>query len=203
MLAENRVIAISPSCQLYFNWPPLTFGKTGSNRSHQPALFVYTSVWLPDLPSPPALLTLQHTRAPVKLLREGGAGQSVERLSPLSRGGGSPPSSLASKTSRSQIGSSLCFLASCYAVSPLRCSRRGGSLDCKWEVRPCPFLSLPSCTCPRLYVFVARWDKIYDIFFLSWPSQNLLSSSSQRSAAYAYSVRMCPVFSGSDAGAQI
>lgn len=64
MLAENRVIAISPSCQLYFNWPPLTFGKTRSNRSHQPALFVYTSVWLPDLASPPALLTLQHTRAP-------------------------------------------------------------------------------------------------------------------------------------------
>ena len=64
MLAENRVITISPSCQLYFNRPPLTFGKTRSNRSHQPALFVYTSVWLPDLASLPALSTLQHTPAP-------------------------------------------------------------------------------------------------------------------------------------------
>lgn len=43
MLAENRVITLSPSCQPYFNWPPPTFGKMRSNWSHQPALFVHTS----------------------------------------------------------------------------------------------------------------------------------------------------------------
>lgn len=37
---------------------------------------------------------------------------------------------------------------------------------------------------------------------LGWPSQNLLSSSSQRSAEYAYSAHAYPVFFGSDAGAQ-
>lgn len=62
-LAENRVIVLSTSCQLYFNPPPLTFGKTRSNRSHQPGLFVYSPGWLPDLASPPPLLNLQHTRA--------------------------------------------------------------------------------------------------------------------------------------------
>lgn len=61
MLAETRVIAISPSCQLYFNWPPPTFGKMRSNRNRQPALFVYTSVWLHDLASPPGFSTSQHT----------------------------------------------------------------------------------------------------------------------------------------------
>ena len=116
MMTENRIIAVSPSYQLCFNQPPLTFGNKRINRSHQPYLPVYTSVQLSDPASPPALLNLQHTWAPWNYSGREEQRGAWNNLVLQSRGGGSPPSSPAIETSPSQIRSSLCFLASCRAV---------------------------------------------------------------------------------------
>lgn len=152
---ENRVITISPSCQLYFNRPPLTFGKMRSNRSHQPASSVCVHLCLVTPPRQPACFIefTAHT-GPMKLVCEGGAGQSVEQLSPPSEAGALPA---ARPAKRAVPKSPACCV---FWQAGVRYRRKAGCLDCKLGVKTCPFLSLPSCTCPVLYAFIGWWDKI-------------------------------------------
>lgn len=153
MLAENRVIVISPSCQLYFNRPPLTFGKMRSNRIHQPALFVYTSVWLPDLASPPALLTLQHTRAPWNYSRREEQGRAwnnfilwVEEAGPLP----------AARPAKRAVPKSAACCVFCQAVVQYRhygVLAKAAVWIVSWEWNPAPSSPSPPAPVP-FYMFL-------------------------------------------------
>lgn len=164
MLAENRIVETSPSCQLYFNQPLLTAGNE-EHMSHQ-------QFWLCAVPLS-SHLTLQPAcftdfiilKGPIKLFQKGGAGQRVEQLGLSRWGSRCSARSPASKWDHLQICSLLCFLVRCCATLPLKSSHEGGCLDFKPWVKPCSFLSLPSYTFPDLYVFIGRRDKIDNIYF--------------------------------------
>lgn len=165
MLAENRVIAISPSCQLYFNCPPLTFGKMRSNRNHQPALFVYTSVWLFDPAILPALSALQHIWDLWNYSGRKEQGKAWSNFVLWVEKAGVLPAAWPAKWA---VPKSIACCVFWQAVVPyclLWCSHKGGCLDCKQGVKSCTFLSLPSCACPILNGFIEWWDKIDDKFF--------------------------------------
>lgn len=181
MLAENRIIAISSSCQLYFNWPPLTFGKMRSNRSHQPVVSVY--LCLVTWPCQPAcFIDFTAHMGPVKLLRVGGAGQRAWNNLVL---WAEEVGTQLAKRAIPKAAAVCFFLASCCAVVAATMFPQG------WLSTLLPGSETQSLLAPLLRwplsMFLEHGEIKYMasfFVFFGWPGQKLVFSSSQRTDAY-------------------
>lgn len=172
MLAENRVITLSPSCQPYFNWPPPTFGKMRSNWSHQPALFVHTSPGY--LTSPVHLLyRLYSTHGPHQIIL-GGRSREKHGIT------------LYFEWRRQESSWQLRQQNQPFSNLQLAVFSAGGCLECKLAAKPCP--SPPTSPVPASFCMFLQDGEIKYMIIFQVVQASICCSSHPKRMLHTYSL---------------